>query len=112
MNKTLITAATLLLLGAPLAFAANTTTYAPNAKPATMAQVHKLAASTPSAQCTALEQQFSKEEATHKTMKGFSDAAKLRDDGKNLCTANKAPEGVKKLEQALKLIGVKPTVKS
>jgi hypothetical protein len=29
-----------------------------------------------------------------------------------MCTANKAPEGVTKLEQALKLIGVKPAANS
>ena len=113
MKKTLIAATALMILGAPLAFAANTTsmTPLPNSKPA-VTQTHKVAASTPSARCTALEQQFSKAEASHKSMKVFNDAVKLRDEGKNLCTANKAPDGVNKLEQALKLIGVKPAANS
>lgn len=111
MKKTLIAATALMILGAPLAFAANTTMPLQTAKPA-VTQTHKIAAATPSARCTALEQQFSKAEASHKTMKVFNDAAKLRDEGKNLCMANKAPDGVNKLEQALKLIGVKPAANS
>lgn len=103
MTKTLIAATALLLLGAPLAIAANSTTYAPHGA---------LAAATPSVQCAALEQQFGKAEPGHKAMKAFPDAVKLRDAGKTLCAANKAPDGVKKLEQALKLIGVTPEVKS
>lgn len=113
MKKTLIAATALMMLGAPLAFAANSTTMTPlpNAKPA-VTQTHKIAASSPSARCTALEQQFSKAESSHKSMKVFKDAERLRDEGRNLCTANKAPEGVGKLEQALKLIGVKPATNS
>lgn len=109
MKKTLIAAAALMILGAPLAFAADSATMTPlaNAKPAATL-THKVAASTPSARCTALEAQFSKAESSHKSMKMFNDAAKLRDEGKNLCTANKQTDGINKLEQALKLIGVKP----
>jgi len=109
MKKTLIAATALMILGAPLAFAASNTasTYLPNSKPA-ITHMHKVAASMPGARCTALEQQFGKAESSHKSMKVFNDAVKLRDEGKNLCTANKAPDGVKKLEQALKLIGVAP----
>jgi curli biogenesis system outer membrane secretion channel CsgG len=109
MKKTLIAATALMFLGAPLAFAANTTatTPLPSAKPA-VTQTYKLSASTPSARCTALEQQFSKAESSHKTMKVFNDAVKLRDQGKSACMANKQTDGINKLEQALKLIGVKP----
>lgn len=113
MKKTLIAATALMMLGAPLAFAANSTTMTPlpNAKPA-VTQTYKIAASSPSARCTALEQQFSKAEPSHKSMKVFKDAERLRDEGRNLCTTNKVPEGVGKLEQALKLIGVKPAANS
>jgi hypothetical protein len=107
MNKTLIAAAALALLGAPMALAASTATPTP-AKPAEM---HHLAASTPSAQCTTLEQQFSRVEQSHKSLKTFGEAAKLRDEGRTLCLANKAPAGINKLDQALKLIGVTPEVK-
>jgi hypothetical protein len=113
MKKTLIAATAAMFLGAPLAFAANgtTTTPIPTTKPA-VTQTHKVAASTPSAHCTALEQQFSKAEASHKTMKVFKDAVKLRDEGKSLCMANKQSDGINKLERALKLIGVKPASKT
>ncbi len=112
MNKTLIAATTMLMLGAPIAFAASNvnggTPYVTPAKPTTM----HVAAATPAEQCTALEQQFKKEEASHKTMKSYKDAAKMRDEGKTLCAENKATEGIKKLEDGLKLIGVTPAVKS
>lgn len=113
MKKTLIAATAAMFLGAPLAFAANstTTTPLPTTKPA-VTQTHKIAASTPSARCTALEQQFSKAESSHKNMKVFNDAVKLRDEGRNMCMANKQTDGINKLEQALKLIGVKPASKS
>lgn len=113
MKNTLIAAAALMILGAPVAFAANSTAMIPlpDAKPA-VTQTHKIAASSPSARCAALEQQFSKAESSHKSMKVFKDAVRLRDEGRNMCTANKAPEGVSKLEQALKLIGVKPAANS
>lgn len=109
MNKTLIAAAALALLGAPMALAASTATPMPPAKPAEM---HHLAAATPAAQCTTLEQQFGRVEQSHKNLKAFGEAAKLRDEGRALCLANKAPVGIKKLDQALKLIGVTPEVKS
>jgi hypothetical protein len=112
MNKTLIAATALMFLSAPMAFAAPGTPLVPLRTTAKPEVHHHLAASTPSAQCTALEDQFSKVEGAHKTMKTFSDAVKLRDQGKSLCAASKSADGVKKLEQALKMIGVTPSVKS
>jgi curli biogenesis system outer membrane secretion channel CsgG len=113
MKKTLIAATALMILGAPLAFAANSTTMTPlpNAKPA-VTQTHKIAAASPSARCTTLENQFSKVESAHKSMPVYKDAVRLRDEGRNMCTANKATEGIGKLEQALKLLGVKPAANS
>ncbi len=35
----------------------------------------------------------------------------MRSEGKSLCTAHKEADGVKKIESALTLIGVKPMVK-
>jgi hypothetical protein len=112
MKTTLIAATALMILGAPMAFAATGTPLVPLPTTAKPEVHHHLAAATPSAQCTALEDQFSKAEGAHKTMKTFNDAVKLRDQGKSLCTANKSADGVKKLEQALKMIGVTPSVKS
>ena len=111
MKKTLIAAAALIILGAPMTFAAEgVDVLHPHAK--AVEQHHTIAASTPSARCTALEQQFNKAEPSHKSMTAFKEAAKLRDEGRNLCTANKAPDGVKKLEQALKMIGITPAASS
>ena len=109
MKTLIIATATALILGAPLALAANTTssTLAPM-KPATT----HVAASSLSSRCTALGTQFDKMEATHKTNKNYKEALALRSEGKNLCTAHKEADGVKKLESALTMIGVKPMVKS
>jgi hypothetical protein len=91
-----------MILSAPLAFAANTTTTAPAPKPT------KTAAASLSAQCTALGAQFDKAEATHKSNKNYKEALGMRSEGKSLCTAHKESEGIKKIESALTLIGVKP----
>jgi len=109
MKTLIIATAAALLLGAPLALAANTaTTIAPNAKPT----AHKLAAATLMEQCTSLGSQFDKVEAKHKSDKNYKEALALRNEGKTLCTAHKEAEGIKKLESALTTIGVKPMVKS
>lgn len=105
MNKIILATAAAVILSAPLAFAANTT-MAPTPKPL------KTAASTLSEQCAALGSQFDKAEATHKNNKNYKEALGLRSEGKNLCTAHKEADGIKKIESALTMIGVKPMVKS
>ncbi|MEZ5831150.1 MAG: hypothetical protein R3D05_08210 [Dongiaceae bacterium] len=109
MKKLLIATAAAVLLGAPLALAANTTngTVVP-AKPATA----HIATESPSDQCNTLGTQFDKAEATHKTNKHWKDALALRNEGKTLCTSHKETDGVKKIESALKMIGLKPALKS
>ena len=52
-----------------------------------------------------------KAEATHKTHKNYKEALGLRSQGKSLCGAHKESEGIKKIESALTMIGVKPMVK-
>jgi hypothetical protein len=108
MKKLIIATAAALVLGAPLAFAANTTTM-----PTTAPKVHKttVAASSLSDRCTALGTQFDKAEATHKTMKNYKEALNLRTEGKTLCNSHKETDGIKKIESALTMIGVKPVVK-
>jgi len=111
MKKLIIASAAALLLGAPLAFAANTTTTTTpattNAKPVT-----HVAAATPMQQCHSLGVQFDKAETKHKTDKNFKDALALRNEGKSLCISHKETDGIKKIEDALTMIGLKPMVKS
>jgi hypothetical protein len=106
MKNIILATAAAVILSAPLAFAANSTaTSAPTLKPL------KTAATTLSEQCTALGAQFDKAEATHKTNKNYKEALGMRSEGKSLCTAHKQSDGIKKIESALTLIGVKPMVK-
>jgi hypothetical protein len=105
MKKLILATAAALVLGAPLALAANTAATMPT-KPV------KTAASSLSEQCTALGTQFDKAEATHKNAKNYKEALGLRSEGKSLCSAHKESDGIKKIESALTMIGVKPAVKS
>jgi hypothetical protein len=106
MKNVILATVAAVILSAPLAFAANTTTnVAPAPKPI------KTAAASLSEQCTALGTQFDKAEATHKSNKNYKEALGMRSEGKSLCTAHKESEGIKKIESALTLIGVKPMVK-
>ena len=108
MKKLIIATAAAVLLGAPLALAANTTSTTMPAQPAKT----KVAASSLSQQCTSLGQQFDKVELKHKSDKNYKEALALRSEGKSLCTSHKEADGVKKIESALTMIGVKPAVKS
>ncbi len=64
-------------------------------------------AATPAEKCAALEKQFDQVIGQHESAKKATAAKELRTEGGTLCTEGKAPEGIKKLEQALKDIGVK-----
>jgi hypothetical protein len=63
---------------------------------------------TPAKQCTVLEKQFDRQITKHTTSSNFAAARGLRTDGGKLCLAGKQSDGIKKLEQALNDIGVKP----
>lgn len=67
------------------------------------------ASMTPAEQCTALEKQFDQQITKHTTSAKFAAAKALRTDGGKLCLSGKPTDGVKKLQQALNDIGVKPT---
>ena len=67
------------------------------------------ASMTPAQQCSALEKQFDQEIVKHASASKAASAKTLRTDGGKLCQTGKNDEGVKKLKQALKDIGVKPT---
>lgn len=89
----------------PAAFAGSTGT-GPSAKSANL----QVASMTPAEQCTALQGQWQKDGMAHKSNAKFTEAQKLADQGKQLCSTGKANDGVAKLEQALKDIGLKPQV--
>jgi hypothetical protein len=103
MRKLIVATAAAMFLGAPLALAASTTT---TTAPAKTQKVHVAADLTQ--RCTELGTQFDKAEATHKTHKHFKEALALRDEGKTLCNSHKENDGIKKIESALTMIGVKP----
>jgi hypothetical protein len=111
MKQLIIAATAALLLGAPLALAANPTNNNGPSNTQTTVKQH-VAAATLSEQCTTLGTQFDKAEAKHKTDKNFKEALALRSEGKTLCTSHKEADGIKKIESALTMIGVKPKVKS
>lgn len=58
--------------------------------------------------CTKLEQQTATAIKEKASAKKIAAAKKMYEDGSKLCAANKQAEGVKKLEQALRDLGVKP----
>lgn len=91
MKKIIAIAATALVLGAPI-----------------VGSQIASAASSPAQRCTALEQQFDKAAPDHKMVKNYSEATKLRADGGTACTQHKETDGIKKLEDALGILGVKP----
>jgi len=92
-----------LALSGSVAFAgtASTTMQAPKS-------AHKVAVTPSTERCTALESQFDTEIKAHAGAKKASAAKTLRQRGGQLCAAGKPADGVKKLEQALNDIGVKP----
>jgi len=63
---------------------------------------------TPAQQCTALEKQFDEQITKHASSPMAANAKTLRTDGGKLCLSGKSADGVKKLQQALNDIGVKP----
>jgi hypothetical protein len=66
------------------------------------------ASMTPAQQCTSLENQFDQEIVKHATASKAAQAKTLRTDAGKLCQSGKNDDGVKKLKQALKDLGVKP----
>jgi len=100
--KTLIIAAAVILLGAPVALAASTSSRPSNAK----AGSHTVVDTSLTSQCTMLSKQFDQAKAVHKTDKSYEDALALGTEGKTLCsTGNKQAAGVKYLHSAMKMIG-------
>lgn len=59
------------------------------------------------AKCTSLEKQVDTAIKVHKTGTKINEAKILRADGGSLCASGKQADGIAKLEQALKGLGVK-----
>ena len=82
----------------------------PIAAALTMAVLPAMAAQmSGSDKCAALEKQFDQAIVKHAKDAKAADAKTLRTDGGKLCTSGKTTDGMKKLQQALNDIGVKPT---
>ena len=85
---------------------------AANKKPGEFAEKKpfpQYAAMTAAEKCTVLESQFDSAIKTHEAVAKAAEAKQLRTDGGNLCASGKAPDGVKKLETAIKTLGLKPS---
>jgi hypothetical protein len=91
-----IAAVTAAVILTPAAFAA--TTPAPSTAPA---------AATPAAQCESLQKQYQAAAATNSTNPNAAKARKNAAEGEKLCKEGKPADGAKKLEHALKELGVK-----
>lgn len=102
LSRFVLAAALSAVILAPNAFAAGTGAAAKSS--------NQVASMTAVQQCTALEGQWQKDAMAHKTDAKFAPAQKLADQGKQLCGAGKTIDGVAKLEQALKDLGLKPQV--
>src|SRR5689334_6611869 len=98
MTRLILATAAAVMLGAPLALAANTTA-------ATTTHATKSPANM-SERCTTLDAQFQKMEATHsdKTAKYYQDANALYREGTAMCQSNKQTAGVKYLNSAVKIL--------
>ncbi len=74
-----------------------------------LGQYRQVAAMTSMAEkCTSLEQQTATAIREHASAKKIADAKKMHAQGSKLCASDKKDDGVKKLEQALRDLGVKP----
>ncbi len=97
--RKIITAVSAAVMLAPAAFAATT----PAAAPAAGA----MPATTPAAHCESLQKQYQTASAANATNPNAAKAKKTATEGEKLCKEGKPADGAKKLEHALKELGVK-----
>jgi hypothetical protein len=96
-----------LVFGTAALAAGTSTTTAPTPKDQNKVQT---AAMNSAARCTALQAQFDTEIKTHGSASKAKAAEMLRTQGGALCSKGQHEAGVAKIEQALKDLGVKPTM--
>lgn len=103
MNTRLIVPAVLsaVMLSTPV-LAGSYGTASPSTQP-----TQKAAAMTPAEKCTDLQKQFDEAIKTHGSAAKAAQAKTLRSEAAGLCTSGKDAEGIAKLEQAMKDLGVK-----
>ncbi len=99
--RKIITAVSAAVMLAPAAFAA--TTPATN----TAQAAGTMPATTPAAQCESLQKQYQAASAANSTNPNAAKAKKNATEGEKLCKEGKPADGAKKLEHALKELGVK-----
>jgi type II secretory pathway component PulM len=75
--------------------------------PAAFAATNPAPAQTPAAQCETLQKEFNSAAATKTTSPNIDKARKAAAEGEKLCKEGKPADGAKKLEHALKELGVK-----
>ncbi len=97
--RKIITSVSAAILLAPAAFAATT--------PAATTTAGAMPATTPAAQCESLQKQYQTASAANSTNPNAAKAKKSATEGEKLCKEGKPADGVKKLEHALKELGVK-----
>jgi len=99
--RKIIAAVSAAVMLAPAAFAATT----PAA--ATTATAGAMPAATPAAQCESLQKQYQAASAANATNPNAAKARKTANEGEKLCKEGKPADGARKLEHALKELGVK-----
>jgi hypothetical protein len=95
----IVTAVAATVALAPAAFAATT--------PAPATTSAAAAAATPAAQCESLQKQFDTAAAANGSNPNLSKAKSAATEGEKLCKNGKPADGAKKLQHALKELGVK-----
>ena len=113
--KTSIIVATAILLGAPVALAAGTSSKSENhhtSLPFGNGGDGEPADTNLLKQCAMLSRQFDQAEAAHKTDKSYKEALTLSTEGKAMCNSigNKQAAGVEYLHSAMKVIGIKADI--
>jgi hypothetical protein len=68
------------------------------------------ATTSPAKQCTTLEHQFDNAIKKHASAPKAAEAKQARADGGDMCKSGKAADGVKKLQEAIRDLGLKPHV--
>ena len=99
--RRILTTVSAAVILAPAAFGANTPA------PATTSAQSTAPATTPAAQCESLQKQFNTAATANSTNPNAAKAKKMAAEGEKLCKEGKPADGAKKLEHALKELGVK-----
>ena len=109
MNRILIATAALLVLGAPLALAENSTMIIPPAHHEHRVHKDKVASVAMDEKCQALAYEFDTTAGKYKTAQSYLHAMQAAAQGKSFCAAHNDTAGIQKYDLAFKMLGVKPS---